>query len=461
MGSSSRSVRVWNAACSACAVVLLLVGCDDEPTGDGSQDSGQDDVTDSGIADASADAGPEVSVTFIIVELRTDLPLQGATVAVDLPGGERVEQVTGADGKVTIGGIQWSAGPISVTYHLDGYAVFSWLDLDQAWTAAATMIDGAVALHTWEIPPLPSVTVSGTLTGLVDPAHDVRVNVPASPVASEWDGNSVSSYFVTVPSGLPFHLQGLEMDFPTALPSGQGYTQSIYRVMQKDFPATTVDLTAEVLDFAAFEVPTYTGDISVAVPARTTSPVRSYNYAICGVADAPLYGPDWAYFWYFHGWPSNLDISADGNSIEASMIWTEPSWVARPRTWCEATGAGWSSFSTMDGYPQPGGLDPMLDVAELAGALSIPMHDPFAWDIFDAGVSVSLWVSGVNGFAWVAHAPDDATSATLPELPSSADAVTLFGTDTGALQAFVSVSEWEVPYEVYKRGAWRRISLVQ
>jgi len=188
------------------------------------------------------------SVTFIVVDSAlgwgepNSPPLGGATVAFDPPGAGRVEQVTGADGKVTFTGIDWSKGKAAATAFLDGYALWSGVNLDEARLAKATRVDDAVALPLFAAAAPETVTVKGTLTGLMDAAHSVFVNVVNTNAGTEWIGPSAGTFTVSVPKGAPFMLQAAERS-QAYLPSGQGEDMPIFQVLEQSVGATTADMT--------------------------------------------------------------------------------------------------------------------------------------------------------------------------------------------------------------------------
>jgi len=436
------------AMCPAC-------GDDDDDTGDGDADADADaDGDGDGDGDADGDADGD-SAEFIVVDITTDLPIEGVTLAADFPDHDRVEVVSGPDGKATVSGIHWAAGPISVTGHVAGYSMFSDLGIDEALLADATLVDGAYPLITAPIEPtVPEVVaVSGTAVNLLDDAHSYDVNSVRTASGTEWSGNSQSTFSINVPSGVPFTLQGLELDLGTALPSGQGYELPIYRVMQRDFDAITEDLADVVLDFEADEVPTSTADISVALPTRPDSPIRD-GHPVCLVA-----AKDSA---FSVGWSSYVDISEDGSRFDASLIWTEPDWAQDVNTFCVANpdvGSHVFSTSSMDGYPQVGALPPLPDAAGWVVPADTfaarPMHDPLEWELFDDDLGIVLLVvNNVDGVeAWEVRTAGDATTLTIPEPPSSVNMTDQFGTDSAELESFLVVGNFSL-----SRKRWDRLA---
>jgi hypothetical protein len=362
-------------------------------------------------------------VTFIAVESiwadNTFAPLEGATVAFDAPGGERTELVSGADGKVTFDGIDWSQGTAAVTAYLQGYTLWSSVNLDESRLAQASLVDDAVPLYLMNTTPTApeTVTVSGTATGLQDTAHLLVVNAANVEVATtQWAGAGNGTFSVSVPSGEPFTLQAVETDADQTLPSGQGYDMPIYQWMYQSFSAVTTDTSGVVLDFQAHLATTQTADISVATPTRADSPVRT------GVG-VGLVCPSESY--YCTGWSTHIDISADGNQFDDSLLWTEPAWAETPRTFVRVyDGNSEVSFRSVASWPTPGSIGTLPDTAEwitpAGGAGQHPLHEAIEWELFDEEVpAVSLRLLRGQSLVWIVEAGPNATTLTVPEPPST------------------------------------------
>ena len=109
-----KTQHVYLSVAVACLMAISIAGCGDDSKK--VQDAGLDG------------GGGGESITFIVVEWSTDsedwVPMEGATVAFDAPGGERTETVSGADGKVTFEGVDWSLGTAAATAHQPYKATF-------------------------------------------------------------------------------------------------------------------------------------------------------------------------------------------------------------------------------------------------------------------------------------------------------------------------------------------------
>jgi hypothetical protein len=317
-------------------------------------------------------------------------------------------------------------------------------------------VDGAVALRISELDqetPEP-VTVSGTATGLVDTSHPYLVGVVNSSTTlsyiTEWSGASTATFSMTLQQGRPFTLQGVETEVVDST-STRGYSQNIFRVMQKEFEAIDEDLDGVVLDFAADEVSVTRADIAVPMPTRADSPLRS------GVADCVVAAED---SYSSIGWAVDLDFDADLDQMDMSFAWTRPAWAEHVQTYCWVYSEEWFSYNFFgwDGYP--GDVDPDLAfdapdwVFPSSPLLSVPLHSNLRWTLFDSGVEVVFAVSRPGQYLWEVSPGRDATRLTLPEPPSSVDGNAFFG--RALLNGELRVGLWDE-----SSGRWLRWSQPQ
>jgi len=360
-----------------------------------------------------------------------DAPLEGATVALDPPAGERIEQVTDAEGKTTFSDIDWTAGSTTYTIHMDGYALATIADLG----AESIREEVPITLPSLTLAQPESVTLSGTLTGVADTGHICAVNVVRSPMATEWQGTGSQTWGVRVPRGQPFTIQALEFEWEQ-LPSGQGYSMPIYQTLKKDFDAIDVNTSGALLDFGADSVQNYTEDVWISLPPRADSPLRS-GFPNCLVAEANSL--------YTIGWSTLVDISADGNQFDASLLWTQPAWADGVRTFCRLSTPQGNllAIAFTDGYPQSGELNPFLDmprwISPANPSMAHPLHDPLEWELFDPGAATQLNIYRGNQLVWGAFMEPDAETVTLPAPPSSVDPAALFGTSPLTSYLYVSI----------------------
>ena len=425
--------------------LLLAAGCSD----DGKKKSDNDAGPDGG-------GGPD-SISFVVVVWEEDayVPQEGATVAFDAPGGARSEAVTGADGLVTFDGFDWSVGEAAATAHVADSILASRVGLDADHADNFYVIDGAVVL---EVVPLEAdtpetVTVSGTVTGFLDTAHGLVVNVVDGTAESQWIGASDGTFSVPVISGEPFTIQAVEYVENAAPPSGQGYSQDMFQWMQQTFDPITEDLTGVELDFNGNALEMFTADVTIDVPDREESPVCA------GTGVGLVCDRDYA---YCQGWGTAVDISEDGSQFEASLLWVEPDYLESVITLFrvyEQNSWRFLTISYLDGYPEDGAsLGTLLDVPEwVSPEPGDPhqLHDAIEWNMYDEGLPiVALQISLGTQYVWEVVAPSDSTTITVPDPPSSLDAEDLLG--TGALSASLVVGEWD-----WEDQFWTSVSVSQ
>jgi hypothetical protein len=395
------------------------------------------------------------SLTFVVVEggaWSPQLPrIAGATVTLDAPGGERVERSSGVDGKVTFDGIDWSLGAASATAYLPEHALYSVLDLEHGTLDQVHLVDGAIPLVVEPLTPelVEGVTLKGNATGLIDPSHQVIVSVAHQVDVGRLDAGAPEtaalgdgSFVLTAPRGEPFVLQAYERLYST-LPSGQGFDAPIYQVAHKAFDGFDVDTADLAIDFGIDGLETFTGEVTLELPARAESPLRAgwpYIY-VCPRET-----------WYCTGWPTRVDISADGGRFELEMLWVEPEW-ASPRVWAgvmesQAAGVTLGGLYT-DAYPESGSLGTVFDnplwVSPSSSSEPHPIHEPFEWQLLDEGATDALLVvrsSDGKSTRWLARPGPGRTTLTLPPAPSAVDEGTWLGAHQRA-ELLVGTMDWE------------------
>ena len=147
-----KTQHVYLSIAVACLLAISIAGCGDDSKK---------------VQDAGLDGGGG-GESIIVVEWSTDsedwVPMEGATVAFDAPGGERTETVSGADGKVTFEGVDWTLGTAAATAHQPDYALGSVVNIDPSNLAGIFTIDDVIALRTMlietETPEMRTITTS-------------------------------------------------------------------------------------------------------------------------------------------------------------------------------------------------------------------------------------------------------------------------------------------------------------
>lgn len=388
-----------------------------------------------GAAGAAGVAGAGGATLAFLITDENGEPLEGAIVALDAPGGERKEGSSEADGSVTFDGVDWSAGNAAVTAYMPGHVVVSSVDFDEAGFAEAQDENGEVQVGLTSLAPTAApetVTVSGTAANLENASHLYTVNIfGANEVPfvedSEWGGYGSNTFKITVPKGVPFRLQAFEYEY-TALPSGQGYERPIYGVMQMDLGPIDTDATDVILDFAADKVTTNTADVAMLLPTRPDSAMHDGS-PYCFTCAKNSY--------YCEGWPTFLDISDDGNQFDMSFLWAEHPNLDGPNWFCRITKGEEISQTSVDGYPQDGSNGTILDVPQWVTPSDLtkshPLHEPMEWAWTEPEITQVLAITNGGSVVWTVNGPSDATTITVPELPSTADAMKVLGLAPRAL----------------------------
>ncbi|MFH2009305.1 MAG: hypothetical protein ABI333_22130 [bacterium] len=396
--------------------LAMFAGCgDDDNPGDNNNT----------MQDAAVDAAPDAevgeSLTFVIYTFSdtdaTYIPAEGVSVAFDAPGGVRTEADSGADGKVTFTGVDWTAGLGAVTFYQFGYAMFSSVNLDPDRMADWVNEDGEYAMSlsplTTETPEM--VTVSGTATGLADTSHYYTVNTTNTEgQGTEWSGFGTQGFSIQVPSGEPFYFQSLEAEY-TELPSGQGYNRPIYGVMHMDYGPLTANETGVELDFGAYGMTTHTADVSMLMPPRTDSPMRTGSIPYCFFCATNSV--------YCHGWPTYLDVVDNQNRIDISFLWVEPTYPEDLFWFCYVAGqSGELAQTIVPGTPQQDAEGTLIDtptwVTPSDPLVAHPIADPVEVTYYEDVEISSLSIKRGGMAVWYVDGGPNATTMTIPALPS-------------------------------------------
>ena len=140
---------------------------------------------------------------FIVRVVHSDrAPIAGAVVALDRPGGLRIEATTGAVGLATFD-IDWANGPFDVVAWAPGNGARANLDVDRV-TYERYLIEGQWWMFLDALEPPSTITVSGALTNIAAPLDNVYVFATAG--GDNWVGRN-GPFDLEVPSSTPFRLR--------------------------------------------------------------------------------------------------------------------------------------------------------------------------------------------------------------------------------------------------------------
>jgi hypothetical protein len=423
---------------------MPLAGCgDDSSTTD---DGGVDEIA--ADVDADADAGVEtddgdvsgmVTVLVSFVDWPGDpVPAAGVVVAFDAPDGARSEGSTGSDGRVVFDVEDWSAGTAAATAFAAGRQMVSRVGITEG--------DDEIELRLNRLgDPAGFVRLSGTATNM--PYADATLGVGAS-VDSVLYFHTImtpgADWVVPVPSGSPCTLLATART-QFAVPGGRGFDGTMNWAMV-EVPAVTSD-TVVSLDFVDDAVPPTTVHGSFPFPTRTGTPLRgsrSYGWVWNTTKESRMSA--------YLGDTIRIAATADGTALDYDAHYIVPPDAISPLTCYFVLSDGDAKFQSAtceDGWPLAGPHDPgFLDAPNLltTGMAYSPhtLSEPVRWELFDSGVHVAFLLQeeltydrfilfGVNGAVkaptpWIVFAPDDATTLTVPEPPSTTTGTAVLGT---------------------------------
>ena len=385
------------------AILVASAGCD----GDGAS-------TDAGPgADAGlGDAGPTETFSFYVEDPAGDRGVEGASVHLDAPSGERFEGTTGADGIASFDFVWADDESISVTVVADGWVLRSLVQWDRA-AYERFANDGALTVEMLAEPADPPalVTLSGAVLNQQDDAHFVAVQaLPAYGPGS----NMRAAYSVEVPAGEDLEVSMVEFELLRTGP--REYTQPVYRAGTASIDAITEDTTID-LDISETPVALQTGTATLTMPDAAFPldgpaflQVSSDQGVTAGVATS--FGP-----------------SAAANEVAVELTWAERPMVELTTIVSIQNGDRWS-VAYFDGVPSsraeltwlapPETLQPAFGVAQ-------SLYAPLAFADPGDGVSVSLRIladeSENPDIVWIATGGPGVASLELPQLPAAASRI--------------------------------------
>jgi hypothetical protein len=365
------------------------------------------------------DAAPEWLVVFVGLyawgrEAVDMEPAAEAIVALDLPGGERVERVAGADGRVVFEGIDRAGGASAVTAWSPGRAL-------------ASRIGIAADVHEVTLPlfehgePSGMVDLSGAALHMDDEDGHCLLAWASVPGTRAWSDIG-PGWSIRVLGGVPFLLVVGERTCSGPTPGAHEYAQTFFHWLVVEHDALTGPSVIDVdFDHAGT---TRTVHGSFPVPARIDSELRTSGYGRASVWLVD--GPEQAAV----GDTTHAFLDEGEDRFEYDVEWLDPG-PSRGRLvtgYCVATEPDETpeSWIFIDGAPTEGDHDlRFIDVRIIAppdGRTHHPLHSPIEFESFDAaGASPSLAVYRDDDLVWWVEGPADATSVAVPEPPSAAD----------------------------------------
>jgi hypothetical protein len=385
--------------------LVAACGCSSSSSNGGSSDGG----------DGGGDGPGGASLSVSVVLGADEAPIPGATVALDL-GGHRTEQETDDTGTTVFTGLDFAGGTASVTAFIRDYAAISYLGLAES--------QGTLQMRTYEVDPSSSSsTVMGTAANLT--AGDALV-------VSATAGRTLNradvirpDYSLQVKRSTPFTL--VAADFNSAV-DGHDITRTVQHWATVDH-AGIGGITRVDIDFLADAATPTAVSGTFMLPSRADSPLRTDPYASFGVGSAVA---------TLAAAMSSSTLGADSFAMSGEYLDLGTD-IQPITTYTLQAGLGSttqeSSTITAPGYPTDGfTIDNFLDPPEVTSALEVaPVYDKITWIHHDPSTRTMVRVlkPSADGSAllriWDVWTSGDATSATIPGLPSTADAGDVFG----------------------------------
>jgi hypothetical protein len=403
-------------------------------------DSATEDASDDASEGAVPDGPDLVDLTVTVMTLPIDssepTPLEGATVAVDLPNGTRTEWVTDAAGKVTIPNAGAAGTTVVLVAHKPGYSVKS---LEGPLSASARL-----SLYELDAMAAPSVTVSGIALSMTGKQNTLTVQATTSYALSQQPGNAFS---LTVPPSLPFSLAGLE--YTGCTPScGRCVCQTFLGWTRTDHEAIDTDTVVD-LDFGQSLASVQTTG-TVELPAREESRLRTV---------ARLYIRVHSFTERLqHGFPLSTEPTPDGNHF--SYVAEHVPWDGAADTYTSYElvdyAGGAQSILRVPGLPRPdASVSGFIDVPDFTSPTDKNIHllEPIEWEPLETTYTQLVIVRGGLP-VWMA-AVAGGSRLKLPQPPSSADVTELLGNEPLDAEIWMSVdSEPTIPMHAKVLALW-------
>ena len=347
------------------------------------------------------------------------VPVAGALVAFDKPGGGRIEATTGADGRVTFGGIDWSLSPPgAVTSYFEGYALHSYVGLNEettAWFMDRFDVD-ALTSYLMDREDDPLVTITGTAENMDDTANWL--------ILSANRNNSIHSepgadFSLDVAPDEAFKLIGLEytgVAAPTV--STRGYETNFVKWSFLDHAAVSAPTSGVALDMDHGMTPT-TVSGSYAVPQHGITTFFDLCRPLLRTSCA---GSNGTSIW---GLAARADVSANGQQINYDLEYVDAGDGTDQFSWLGATQGDSSSMVMVTGKPTAGEQAIVMPEPPSIRTGVIPMGGAFTWELNevdradpDLSVNGFLRNRSTQALVWVVLAPHGSTEMPLPDLPS-------------------------------------------
>jgi hypothetical protein len=386
--------------------------------------------------DTGTSGGDPIAVRVLDVD---EMPIVGAVVAVDRPGGARMEATTGADGLAHFD-VDWANGPFDLIAWASGFSVRANVRRDRA-LYESELTDGAATIILGSVTPEPTITVTGTITGITATTDNVYVYNTAS--ASTWSGRT-GMYTLEIPANAPFQLLLIEAAYTGGM--GRDFTQTTpHTVLVPEHAGSATDLALDV-DLTMNEVtPTTVAGSFVIPPVTTTNTFfdTAGLYVTVFNASPVRFGM---------GTPTLAMFATGARSVSYEMEYVLPAAATMPRSLYALIDGDRRSQAMREGVPVAG-----PQTLELLASPEVRELTPGAFPhVFETVVLLNADPIALPGVVFTAgeieryrvSAPAGADHIVIPPLPTGAEAAGILA-DSIARQVYFCVLNDGAPADQY------------
>ncbi|MBX3208398.1 MAG: hypothetical protein KF764_25355 [Labilithrix sp.] len=365
----ARSTLILAMALGALSMAALNGGCGSSDT------SGAMPASD----DAGADSPVGESLTVLVVtdEGTTTTTVPNAAVIFDYPGGERLETRAGADGLVTIPGIDWSKGTAAATVFGSETQVVSFVELTKAEIARASQVyapkmpgDPKRDITLFAAPDPKKIKVSGNLS-----RGQGELVVMSSTIGGSTFQGPPGDYSLDTLPNAPFALVAGELTMaasPTV--SARGRELVFHRWSKTDVPATAGDLPLDVdLELGTPLVPSKAKG-RIVLPGGAAGPLGGSSTLGASVSSLESAGDA------FFGTPTRMDVTADGSAFDFDFEFVKVDGVMPTTRYFVQMQDQSGSFATVLDWPTEGVVVDGLLAPPVVAEASRSLGEPFAID---------------------------------------------------------------------------------
>jgi hypothetical protein len=363
-------------------------------------------------------------------------PLSGATVAADLPSGERRELTTDGDGRAIFDEVDWAQGTATLTAWAADRRLVSVIGLAQS--------DGAQKVWLFPLGDPARVQVRGTVTNADDPANALFVSSSVDTPTSHT--LHAVSFWLNVRTGVPFSLIGFEHVLEET---------TVRDWTRVDHEAVTANASGLVMDFSQKLTPVVvhgtvmlpTNPDSVFLdpvsPVITVSTLESAQGVILGLATQMDLNGD----------ATGVDYTGESVPFEGATIVT--TYALNSKVGMDVQHPRLAEIR-VPGHPEDGAvisgfLDELHVTAPASLAVAVPLSTPFGWTTPDVTTETVLTLFNDEVPVWTVRSRPGVSGFTVPEPPSGTSAADLLGVSRPSGQ-FSVVADFDPKLNLHRRS---------